>query len=261
MKKDKTRIHFADNYIINPTNPIAVNLIGCGGTGTQVLTCLVRMHESLLALGHPGLDVSLFDDDVITDANRGRQLFFRSEIGLKKSVASIARVNRGIGTNWKAFTQKFDLNHHAAANITISCVDKIQARFEIAKVLKNYGISHNKHQYRPIYWMDFGNRQHTGQVLLSTISTIHQPTSRKFETVALLPMVTEEFGDMLRQSNDDDASSCSIAEALSKQDLFINSSLAQEGCALLWQLFRQGMTAYRGVWKNLQTHRTQPVPV
>lgn len=29
----KTAIHFTDNYLINPPNPILVNLIGVGGTG------------------------------------------------------------------------------------------------------------------------------------------------------------------------------------------------------------------------------------
>ena len=33
----KTKVHFTDNALINPTNPITVNLIGAGGTGSQVL--------------------------------------------------------------------------------------------------------------------------------------------------------------------------------------------------------------------------------
>lgn len=33
------RVHYIDNYLINPQHPVTVNLIGAGGTGSQVLTC------------------------------------------------------------------------------------------------------------------------------------------------------------------------------------------------------------------------------
>ena len=108
MNTAKTAIHFTDNYLLNPTNPISVNLIGAGGTGSKVLTALMEINESLIALGHAGLQVRLWDDDVITSANLGRQRFAESETGLYKSVALINRCNRWAGTNWKAETRKFE---------------------------------------------------------------------------------------------------------------------------------------------------------
>jgi hypothetical protein len=75
-------------------------------------------------------------------------------------------------------------------------------------------------------------------------------------------MITEEFGELLKLSEQhDDTPSCSLAEALEKQDLFINSSLTQMGCSLLWSLFRYGMTPYRGFFHNLKDFRTQPIKV
>ena len=239
----KTAIHFTDNYLLNPTNPITVNLIGAGGTGSKVLTALMEMNHSLIELGHAGLQVRLWDDDIITEANLGRQRFAECETGLYKSVALINRCNRWSGTNWKAETRKFGkdklgkIPDEARAVITITCVDTVQARFEIAEILNTLS---NRRNYRDTskYWLDFGNSQHTGQVLLSTIGTIKQPQSEKFETVANLPMVTEEFGELLKQSElEDNTPSCSLAEALEKQDLFINASLTQIGCSLLWNLF------------------------
>ena len=108
MNTAKTAVHFTDNYLLNPTNPISVNLIGAGGTGSKVLTALMEINESLIALGHAGLQVRLWDDDVITSANLGRQRFAESETGLYKSVALINRCNRWAGTNWKAETVKFE---------------------------------------------------------------------------------------------------------------------------------------------------------
>ena len=263
----KTKIHFTDSDLINPTNPILVNLIGAGGTGSKVLTALMEMNHSLTELGHAGLQIRLWDDDVITQANLGRQRFAECEIGLYKSVALINRANRFSGTNWKAETVKFEkdrldkLPENAGASIYISCVDSVKARFGIADILNilNNGKAYSN---RPRYWLDFGNSQHTGQVLLSTIGTIKQPNSEKYETVASLPFITDEFGELLKQSEEqDDTPSCSLSEALEKQDLFINSSLAQMGCSLLWGLFRYGMTEYRGFFHNLKDFNTHPIKV
>lgn len=265
-EKMRTKVHFVDNYLLNPTNPILVNLIGAGGTGSQVLTALARMNHALTELNHAGLSVRLWDDDVITEANLGRQLFAESELGLHKSVALINRTNRFFGTDWKAEIQKFEkdylnnLPENANATIYISCVDNVQSRFEIAEMLNELKIDKGYYRNQSKYWMDFGNSRFTGQVLLSTIGNIRQPNSEKYETVESLPFVTEEFGELLKQSEtEDDTPSCSLAEALEKQDLFINSTLAQMGSSLLWNLFRNGLTENRGFFLNLKEFRTQPI--
>ncbi|CAN1534164.1 PRTRC_ThiF, PRTRC system ThiF family protein [Flavobacteriaceae bacterium] len=267
MNNEKTKIHFTDNYLISPTNPITVNLIGAGGTGSKVLTALMEIDHSLIELGHAGLSVSLWDDDIVTSANLGRQRFAECETGLYKSVALVNRANRFMGTNWKAETVKFEkdslgrLPSNSEATIYVSCVDSVQARFEIADIL-NLQNDRRHHRDEPKYWLDFGNSQHTGQVLLSTIGAIKQPKSEKYETVASLPFVTEEFGELLQESEAiDDTPSCSLAEALEKQDLFINSTLAQMGCSLLWSLFRCGMTENRGFFLNLRDFRSQPIKI
>ena len=99
MTSEKTKAHFTDNYLINPTNPVTINLIGAGGIGSKVLTALMEMNHSLIQLGHAGLSVRLWDDDIITEANLGRQRFAESEVGLYKSVALINRANRWMGIN------------------------------------------------------------------------------------------------------------------------------------------------------------------
>ena len=262
----KTKVHFTDNTLINPTNPVTVNLIGAGGTGSQVLTALARMNHALTELNHAGLSVRLWDNDMITEANLGRQLFAESELGLYKSVALINRVNRFFGTNWKAETQKFEkdglgrLQSNMKSEIYISCVDSVKSRFDIAEILNELEIDKGYYRNQCKYWMDFGNSQFTGQVLLSTIGNIKQPNSEKYKTVENLPFITEEFGDLLKVSElEDDTPSCSLAEALEKQDLFINSTLAQMGSSLFWNLFRNGLTENRGFFLNLKNFQSQPI--
>jgi PRTRC genetic system ThiF family protein len=256
----KAKAHFIAPELLNPTNPIEVCLIGAGGTGSQVLTALARMSHSLQALRHAGFQVTLWDDDLVTEANRGRQLFAECEVGLSKSAALITRCNRFFGTMWKAANRQFDADAKMRAAIYISCVDTVAARFAIADVLQN---KEDRQHYAtvPRYWMDFGNGRDKGQVILSTIGAVKQPSSEKFETVDSLPFITDEFGELLRQSETDETPSCSLAEALEKQDLFINSTLAQAGCSLLWQLFRNGMTTNRGFFLNLSDFRAAPLPL
>jgi hypothetical protein len=71
-------------------------------------------------------------------------------------------------------------------------------------------------------------------------------------------MATELF-DYTKIDEQDAGPSCSLAQALKKQDLFINSTLAQLGCGLLWKLLREGMIDYHGIFLNLDTMKTNPL--
>ena len=66
------RVHYIDNYLINPQHPVTVNLIGAGGTGSQVLTCLARLDTALRGLGHPGLFITLKSATIIQYTIKGR---------------------------------------------------------------------------------------------------------------------------------------------------------------------------------------------
>lgn len=262
-------IHYTAPYLLNPTNPVTVHLIGAGGTGSQVLTALAKMNHAMIALDHPGLHVTLWDADEVSKANLGRQLFAEAELGLNKAVALISRVNRFFGTNWKArpiqYRTKTATTHHREANIIITCVDTVAARLEIGGILKRVlsdRSSRSSSQSQAYYWLDFGNSQASGQVILATVGEIKQGESDKFQPVASLPFITDEFGDLLTASETEDNSpSCSVAEALLKQDLFINSTLANLGCGLLWNMFRQGKTHNRGLFLNLADLRSTPLSV
>lgn len=50
----KKRYHYTDKYLLNPSHPVTVIMIGCGGTGCRVLTSLAMMDASLQALGASG---------------------------------------------------------------------------------------------------------------------------------------------------------------------------------------------------------------
>lgn len=261
---NKPAVHFTHNYLLNPTNPITINLIGAGGTGSHMLTALAKMSHSLIGLGHPGFNVQLWDDDTVTEANRGRQLFAQSEVGLQKCDVLIGRVNRFFGTNWKAINRRFSTRSRASlenvrANIYISCVDTVSARYEIARVLTALSKGYNPDRDLPLYWIDTGNSRHTGQAILATIGKVEQPKSKLYRPVSELPFVTTEFGHLFSQAEETNEPSCSTAEALAKQELFINPAIADLSASLLWQLFREGMIENRGFFLNLKDLTSQPL--
>jgi PRTRC genetic system ThiF family protein len=254
----KQKMHFTDAYLLNPTHPVTVNLIGCGRTGSQVLTALSRINHTLVALGHPGLHVTTFDPDYVTEANLGRQLFSASDTGLNKAVVLTSRINRFFSTGWEAIP---DFYKNEPANIVITCVDNVKSCMEIADGLLSQPDNDNRYDFaKPLYWLDFGNTQNAGQVILGTFGEIRQPQSEKYIPVGKLSCVTERFNLLLV---DEKASgpSCSLAEAIEQQDLFINSTLANAGSKLLWKLFREGMTGQAGMFLNMDTMKMNPVTV
>ncbi len=183
------RVHYTDSYLLNPQHPVTVNLIGAGGTGSQVLTCLARLDVTLRGLGHPGLFVTLYDPDIVTEANIGRQLFGYSYLGLNKAQCLITRINNFFGNDWKAVPALYPSNMKDArqenlANITITCTDNIKSRIDLWNILKTVPAANYTNYQTPLYWLDFGNTQTTGQVVLGTVpKKIKQPASKLYRTV------------------------------------------------------------------------------
>lgn len=252
--------HIIPNYLLNPSHQVTVNLIGCGGTGSQVLSCLARISYSLQQLGHPGFHVYVFDADIVTLSNIGRQLFPEDDLGLNKAVALTTRINRFFGTAWEAVPEYFSKTSAVSSNITVSCVDTVKSRLDIMNVLKSNEKTFRKHEpyLYPYYWLDFGNTADSGQVVLGTLSELEQPKSKKYQTVSRLPLITERF-DLKKVDEKKSGPSCSLAEALRKQNLFINSSLAQLGSDIIWRMFSEGMIDTAGLYLNMKLRNSNPI--
>lgn len=225
-----------------------------------MLTCLGRISHSLQKLGHPGLHVRVYDADIVTESNIGRQLFPADDTGMNKAIVLTTRINRFFGTSWESIPEYYTQKTTKGANITISCVDTVKSRLEISKALLSLEKKTRKSEpyLYPYYWMDFGNTVNSGQVVLGTISEIVQPESKIFSTISKLPLITERF-NLLSVDEAESGPSCSLAEALRKQNLFINSSLAQLGADLLWRMFSEGMIDHAGFYLNLKTYNTNAI--
>lgn len=250
--------HATHETLIRPVHPLSVTLIGCGGTGSQLLTHLARMDTALRALGHLGLHGKVFDPDTVTPANVARQSFPVCDLGASKALSHTQRVNRFFGIRWEGYPCAVgSTEEHPAfrSNIYISAVDSIDARLDILRAIR---ISqHNgRPENRPLYWIDCGNTRSTGQVIISSLFT--RPSERRNRH---LKNIFELYPDFEKGPRDDDTPSCSLAEAIGKQDLYINTMMAAYAADLLWRLIRQSMIDCQGVFVNLDTLQTRPIPL
>lgn len=247
--------HTTHPSLISETVGIAV--VGCGGSGSIMLTGLARLDLSLRALGHPGFEICAFDPDEVSQANLGRQLFAPGDVGRNKAIALVNRLNSWHGLSYVAIPEAFKRTalhrFESGPDIIITCVDSAKARVAIGGAIAMLGRS------TPKYWLDLGNRQADGQFVLGIPPQTNAHTGYEFR----LPTVLELFPEMRTDANlDRDAGpSCSLAQALERQELFVNQSVVTPALNLLWQIFRTGKTTWHGGFVNLKSGRTTPLPV
>lgn len=256
-----------------------VLLAGCGGTGSRILPGLAQIDVALRAQGHPGLWVAVFDADRVSEANIGRQLFSPADIGRYKAEVLCTRVNIFYGLSWQAvplmvtketakrirddgdgplaqmrewFTDRSSLR---GVDFLITAVDGVKARAEIVEAV------------HAMYWMDTGNTKDSGQVVLGTLAKVPQPrrTDGKAmfaDSIELLPTVFDLYANIAEEGNKQyQGPSCSLADALKRQDLFVNQWVAMMACDILWDALRRGHLSYHGKVVNLKTSSMRPFPV
>jgi PRTRC genetic system ThiF family protein len=228
---------------------VDIALIGCGGNGSQMLTGLARLNHALTALGHPGLRVTAFDGDTVSEANIGRQMFSPADVGQFKSVVLVHRLNAFFGLDWIArpcFATASEAVH-IGPGIAIMCVDSAKARAKLAPSLMGAAA----------YVMDLGNRASDGQVVFGYSSGRPAP-----ETGAGLPWPYDVLPELIDvDAPEDDTPSCGLAEALERQELFINQAIVTPALAILWEFFRHGRLSWHGAFVNLKTGHVRPLPV
>lgn len=247
------------DHITHPlllSDPVHIALAGAGGNGSQMLSGLARLNCAIRALGHPGLDVTVYDPDDVSEANLGRQLFAPGDVGRNKAAVAVHRINAWFGTAWEASPTAFGSRRAERAqdtSIVISCVDSARARVLVNAEIETW--------YRkPFYWMDLGNRAADGQVVLGIPAWHAEHAAYEYR----LPTVLELYPELRASAGAADADpgpSCSLAQALERQELFVNQAVVTPALQLLWLVFRHGRTDWCGAFVNLASGRMSPLPV
>ena len=215
-------------------------MVGAGGTGSVFLTHLCRISSAWTKLGGEAFEIEVFDPDTVSEANLARQVFCRADIGSHKAAVLAQRMKAffglEVGARPRAFEKeerdRFDVPRAVPTAVYVGCVDNLAARRAIRDAKG--------------YWLDIGNTDNAGQVILGGFG---------------LPNFFDLHPEMKRAKDKQNLLSCSLAEALERQDLFINSTLAALAGQLLWQLMRKGGLNHHGYYVNLARGLVAPIPV
>lgn len=242
--------HFLPHTLSN--QPISVLLVGCGGNGSQMLMGLASLDIALRALSPRSLDVIVIDDDTVSQANLGRQPFYPCDIGRSKAHTLTERVNLAHGLAWTAVHGRApERIPERCYDLVITCVDSIAARRAMHSAF-------TKGEIAARYWLDLGNRATDGQFVIGEPIVVRHHHANN----ARLPTAAEMFPELVDPAAvEDDAPSCSVAEALERQSLFVNRVLASHALALLFELLGRGSITHAGGFVNLATGNVVPIPL
>lgn len=179
---------------IEPTFPLKsvgpiskIIVIGCGGTGSFYVRDMARLVGSMKERPQ----VILVDGDKVEDKNLIRQNFVKVDIGRNKAEVQAGRYG-GLGANM-AFVDKYlatgdQLLEIAGGNleraIIVSCVDNTKTRMLIREALAKLLVDQ-------MFWIDCGNEEETGQVVVSAVTSTWKP-----ETVGAGKYPTPDIFDL-----------------------------------------------------------------
>lgn len=235
---------FISDFSLNGWRKLSVVVVGAGGTGSALLNKLFQLHMTLINLGSPGLEVTVFDHDIVSQSNIGRQAFWGADIGANKAEVLVDRYNRFGGINWRAVSKAFDgSTPYAPSGLLIfGCVDNVEARKVMHQTMKR----------TESVWIDCGNDSRSSNVLMGMNAKVS-------DTKVYLPSVYDLFKTQMDSQNVNPEPSCSTAEAIARQDFGINDITAAQAVQMLWQMIRHGEVAYQGVTVDLASGTTTPI--
>jgi PRTRC genetic system ThiF family protein len=230
------RIKLLDN-----PNGITICVIGCGGTGSYVAYALARMNLALIAHNKPGIQLFLYDHDTVSLSNIGRQQFVNQSINSYKAVELATQINMQYGMQSEAFTEYIH-DKIPSCNVLISCVDNNESRYNIYKLVNKTGLRvfNDDHNNARVLWIDYGNGLDYGQI---SFNLLNNSKIRINNFKKIWPK---------KAPKDTNEPSCSFADAISKQDIFINSVLAEIGIKALYDLILNKKWQRNNIFLNLK---------
>lgn len=229
------------------THPIRVLLVGCGGTGSELVDALCRLHFAMLNLGHPaGLQLTIQDHDRVSPTNVARQRFAPSDIGLNKAEVLATRYGLLFGIPIRYSTRKAGDSHISEFrdfDLVVTAVDSASFRTRMAQKWRQKKTN--------TLWLDAGNGKLDGQAVLGHLGI---PEGDR------LPNALDLFPG-ISTTPDDDEPSCSMEQALASQMLFVNRWMADIAATLLVRLFTQGTVAEHGAFVNMARLTVSPIRI
>ncbi len=231
-------------------------VVGCGGTGGFVAEGLCRL------LANSDLDLLLVDHDRVEPHNLRRQNFFAGDVGKFKSQALATRLARQYGrpVGYSVYPYDRDLVNEAGGLgirvvrcIIIGATDNAAARRSIAE----------RNEWGD-WWLDSGNGEHSGQVLLGntkSVEGLEQAFDEQGQTVNHLPAPSLQLPSLLHEPTKPATRRQDCAEAVEDEDQspVINQAMATLVLEVMHRLLK-GTLNYMGAYLDLEVGSLKYVP-
>lgn len=221
-----------------PFQRVAIQLVGCGGTGSHLLSGLAALMLDLEGRGI-GCELTLTDMDSVEKKNVGRQLFASGEIGLNKAQALARRMLAAYGRVVVAQTEPVALDtliqpERGALSIVIGAVDNPAARAVISEAVAA--------QRGGLWWLDCGNETFSGQVAIGN-ETRRGDIKAQMTLVDGLPAPHLVYPDLVEtpkpgRAGQTQQESCAEGMESGRQGLMINRMVAAWALGMLEALVR-----------------------
>lgn len=213
-------------YLV-PAVPTVAVLVGCGGTGSVIAQHLARLAWHLQAQGAPPLHLCFIDGDRVESRNIGRQQFCPAEIGQNKAQTLATRLSTGLGLTIEAIPHMATVDllreyrtryGSEVRGLLIGAVDTPEARGVLHAALA-----------QPCWhlWLDGGNHEHAGQVVVGSVTEPAGMTGAfRAGVCGALPSPALVYPDLITPRPDQPRGNCAAALAVQAQGLMVNSAVA-----------------------------------
>lgn len=237
---------------LKPFKQVALTLVGCGGTGSHLMSGLATLA---LALRERDIrtDLIFVDPDRVEEKNVGRQLFTRAEIGKPKAQVLAERVLSAYGLPVTPGVERFTgvtlWEVPETLNLLVGAVDNPAAREVMATLVRTF-----KGQ---LWVIDSGNENHSGQVFIgNTALAKDMKHSIALGMTDRLPSPYLVCPDLLKSPRRKRTGvrdpSCAELTATGEQSLTVNRMMAAWTCSILHDFLITRDLRYFGVFIDLQ---------
>ena len=231
----------AATLLVGDISQLRLVLIGCGGTGSWLAPAVARLASVQREQGKEVV-IEFWDHDTVEAKNIPRQNFCAAELGLNKAVTLGARYGQAWGLEIGAQPRRFDgkLSSFNGVTIVLGCVDNATARRHIANALKLHWCPPRSRTW----WLDCGNEESSGQVLLGNTAD-KSYLAKAFtgpKVCQYLPLPTEQEPSLLKAAaKKTKAQSCAEMQLENTQSLAVNQMVASIATDYLLRMLTGGL--------------------
>lgn len=216
---------------LKPVQHTIIMLVGAGGTGSALAIDLARLLYHIREQGQ-SIHMQIIDPDVVEPKNVGRQQFSPFDVGQKKAVSMAERLNLWLGLDVMAVPEPFDANtpvmmpeyrNRSVRYILVGAVDNHQARTAMRDYIKS------RQNSGDWWWVDAGNGEYTGQVLVGNITAGKVSLNSAFGLINGLPAPSVQMPELLQEEETAVAEpqlDCALAAIRDEQSLNVNRLMA-----------------------------------